>query len=528
MDNCVSTVKELLIKSEIPYTIKFLEQVILSHPDHPSLVCIKDTLEAYGIQSLAMKIGRESIDRIPCPCVVFLSEKGGLFRVITKVSSDSIFYSSDGNRPISMPMESFLEVWTGICLLIEITDTSGEPGIKERIQGRRLTKIFGLSILSLITIIFALSIQESSVASGSGLYLFGFYAILKLMGVLTGGVLLYYEIDRFNPVFKKLCHGGNQKINCDAVLQSKYAKILNGRITLSLLVFTYFFSTLMCLALSGFSSSAAFMVTKLSLIAFPMVILSAYFQGVIIKNWCRLCLIVQVILIFETAISFFGNFHFGVFRLTSFLILIVLTSVPLFIWPKLKSLLLSEKEMNSHKRELNRIKNNPKVFQSLLLKSHKIKTASDTIGISIIQDEARYNVLKVCNPFCGPCGKAHFILEELFERKQINLQIVFVSGTDENDLRRKPINYFLNIAEMGDQKYLRKVLSDWYGSEEREFKSFIKKHGVNENLKNQKQKMKAMNTWCAYQNIEYTPTIFINGYKLPLEYGVDDLVNVLI
>jgi len=35
-----------------------------------------------------------------------------------------------------------------------------------------------------------------------------------------------------------------------------------------------------------------------------------------------------------------------------------------------------------------------------------------------------------------------------------------------------------------------------------------------------------MKAWCEKEGITHTPTIFINGYKLPKEYRIEDLKEI--
>lgn len=50
---------------------------------------------------------------------------------------------------------------------------------------------------------------------------------------------------------------------------------------------------------------------------------------------------------------------------------------------------------------------------------------------------------------------------------------------------------------------------------------------MNGELDQQDNKIQKMRAWCEAEHIMYTPTIFIDGYKLPDQYAVEDLINVL-
>ena len=78
-----------------------------------------------------------------------------------------------------------------------------------------------------------------------------------------------------------------------------------------------------------------------------------------------------------------------------------------------------------------------------------------------------------------------------------------------------------------DKTKTQKALDDWYLAEKKDYESFANKYPMNGELAKQKDKLKAMNDWCKKEKITHTPTIFINGYKLPDEYHLHDLIDVI-
>ena len=62
MDNCTLSTKKLLNLLKVEHTNNYLKDAILSHPDHPSLLTVSDTLDKYNIEKLAVKIEAENFD----------------------------------------------------------------------------------------------------------------------------------------------------------------------------------------------------------------------------------------------------------------------------------------------------------------------------------------------------------------------------------------------------------------------------------------------------------------------------------
>src|SRR5690606_13163181 len=292
---------------------------------------------------------------------------------------------------------------------------------------------------------------DSPYSNGPSSWFLGCFALLKLVGLGMGAMLLWYEVDKYNPTLQSFCSGG-KKVNCDSVLNSKYAKVFNGKLSLGSIGFSYFFGTFFYLLINGFSETSLAPLAFLSFAALPIVALSAFYQGVAIKQWCKFCIAVQAVLLMEGMTAFLGGFHLFGMEFGPLTLLLALLLIPIPLWKWLRPMLEGKKAINLHRRGLKKIKNNPDVFLGLLSKTRKTTKDTNALGITFRNKSAKYNVLKVCNPYCGPCASAHPILDELVKANKINLQILFTATADENDFRAKPVRHFLALDTKGDEK----------------------------------------------------------------------------
>ncbi|QQD11609.1 hypothetical protein [Sphingobacterium sp. UDSM-2020] len=64
-----------------------------------------------------------------------------------------------------------------------------------------------------------------------------------------------------------------------------------------------------------------------------------------------------------------------------------------------------------------KLRYNTSIFNSLLQNINPVTIAIDDLGILIGDEHASIEIIKVCNPFCGPCAKAHPDLEEIVKKK---------------------------------------------------------------------------------------------------------------
>lgn len=530
MDNCVYATKRLLTLLNVKNTKKYLEDSILSHPEHPSLLAVSDTLEKYNVATLAVQINAEKLNDMPLPCIVQVKQRGApLFFVLNKITERDVEYYDDKNKLTKASKEEFLKVWTGICLLAETSEDSKEIDIDKKLFSINFVKGLKTSIavllLSWFVISFLSSEQSAYIMPATYTIL---YTLLKITGLIVGGLLLWFDIDQYNPTLQSFCTGNSEKINCNSVLTSKHSKLFKGALSLSELSFAYFFGTLFFLVISQFTSASLSILGLLSYVTLPVIAISVYYQAAVIKQWCKFCIIILAVLVSEILVSFLGGFYTQNLEIETLPLLLALFLAPLLVWKLAKPLFETEKETYVHKRGLKRIKNNPAVLGGLLQKSRKIETPLDGLGISIKNETAKYHVVKVCNPYCGPCAKAHPILEDFVKKGIINLQVLFTASNDANDIKAKPVSHFLAIDSKGDKKITQKALDDWYLADQKDYDTFANKYPMNGELEMQNHKIETMRAWCDAENITHTPTIFINEHELPKEYSVEDLQEVLV
>ena len=396
---------------------------------------------------MAVKIDGDKLVEMPLPCIIQLEiNRTPLFFVLDNVTEETVSYYNDKNTFVTSSKNEFLEIWTGVCLLVETTTESKEPNIEKKLSEKRFINSLTISACFLLVLWVGYNFTNTESTSNlSSVLIITSYTALKILGLIVGVFLLWFEIDQYNPTLQSFCSGGgaNSKVNCNAVLGSKYAKLFKGNLSLSLLVFSYLFSTLVYLLINQFSASSISILSLFSFISLPLIIVSIYYQAFVIKQWCKFCIIVQIIIITEITLAFFAKFY-NTFYVFEVFILGFLFLIPILGWKLLKPLLENQKEANLHKRGLKKIKNNPNVLEGLLVKSRKIETSTEGLGICIQNKEARYHVVKVCNPYCGPCAKAHPVLESLVNTGKINLQVLFTARSIE-DRMGKPVSHFLAI-----------------------------------------------------------------------------------
>lgn len=503
---------------------------ITAHPDYPGLVSISDMLTRYGVSNIAANFPPDKFIQLPTPFITQL--KGGqqgvdYLTVVTQITDSTChFFDPERHKWSTSSLEVFMKKCTGLVLLTEAEDGAGEQKYEQKIREERIEWIRRYLLVMGLPVMVLLSGIMAFVQNGIGALLPFFLVVATLSGFITTCLLIWYELDQYNPLMQQFCSAG-KKINCSAVLQSDAAKVAG--VSWSAIGLTYFSGELLFLLFSGFIyPGALFILSWLNALALPYVVYSLYYQWKIVKQWCVLCLCVQGILLLQATFLACG----GWYSLSSWntvtpalLVTLVIAFVfPLMMVALLMPLLQKSKGSEKNKVELQRLKHNPQIFDALLLRQKAVLESTDGLGIILGNPHATHKIIKVCNPYCGPCAKAHTPMEELLHNNpDLQIQVIFTAMNNEKDKRMPPVKHLLAIAEAGDEAIIRQALDDWYLSPSKDYDVFASKYSVNGLLEKQGAKIEAMHQWCEKTQISFTPTFFVNGYQLPEIYHVGDL-----
>jgi hypothetical protein len=508
-----------------------INETLLNHPDYPGILSIADSLKQWHIDNVVLKTTEEKLLELPLPFIAHTDNKGFITIIAIKNNYITFKDNNGGGKIIKLPIGDFITNWSGVVLLAEINDHSGEERYKEnrRKELIQLLKIPALLLLAALAITLNSLLLYKIGILNSNLIYYTSIAVLKLIGIVITSLLLWYEVDKANPLLKQICTGG-ATTNCNAILSGKQSKLF-GLISWSEIGFFYFSGSF--LYVLAIQSGSLEIISFLNVISLPYTFFSVYYQWRIAKQWCVLCLGVQALLVSEFLVSAstgqlsyisrlsFTNLIPNSQFLTSFLL-------PVVLWYILKPNLLKAEENKRNKRALMRLKYDTRIFNALLPKQKQIEYSTDGIGITIGNVNAQNTIIKVCNPYCGPCATAHPEIEAILEANpNVKAQIIFTATNKEDDFKAPPVKHLLAIAAQNNEIQTKQALDDWYLAKEKNYEQFALKYPLNGEVDKQAIAVEKMNDWCTKTAITFTPTIFINGYQMPDVYSVKDLKYLL-
>jgi len=169
--------------------------------------------------------------------------------------------------------------------------------------------------------------------------------MFKITGLAASLLLVLGELG--HKIFDRICIK-SEKLDCHAVMFSPAAKLM-GRIPMADLGIIYFSGGIILIGFSvvnPYFFHQIYLLAVLNLLALPYTVFSILYQGFVVKKWCYLCLVVQ--LIFWLEFSQFYKFLFaGVprFYMEDFFPLILSFALTTLIWllfrPSLKKAIQS-------------------------------------------------------------------------------------------------------------------------------------------------------------------------------------------
>jgi uncharacterized membrane protein len=527
--NSIDVTDRLLVLLRIPIGEKEILEKFDHHPNNGTLLCISDVLKDIGIRNKCVRINPQKLPLLKKPFLAEISYDKELnyFTVVKSISNGfCIFYNPRDKKWEKITIDNFIQIWTTVVLI------PASPG-KQLTKGFYLQRMsillsYGLKIAILLLIASVLFLKISQIISnGESVFPSIILIISYVLGAFITLTLINSESLGDNPILNKICYM-NASFNCNNVLTSKASHIFG--ISWSVLGFTYFLGGLVVLLIFGITNRYSNQIlVGLSFLAIPFIIFSIFYQGWVIRQWCILCLLTQLVLVSQIIINFLTIKPFvgPVIRLDE-LYSMAFVYVFIFLTSKLHSNYNNTLQENKkNKKIIADLKFNQELFDKLLVQQRCVEVP-DQLGVQLGNKYAKYTVLKICNPYCDPCVMAHSMLESIVESNQnVKLQILYNVTNEENNILTLPVSHFLAIAEENNEHLLRTALHDWYTSKTRNYKNFAKKYPIGD-LSMQAEKLRKMHDWCKSMKVEdRTPIYFINGYELPDIYSVNDLILLL-
>jgi uncharacterized membrane protein/thiol-disulfide isomerase/thioredoxin len=522
-DNADAVLIELIKLVDPSITPDQIKNELNIHPDYPNLLALNDVLTNFGIESGAYRITKNELTDVPVPFIAHTKKSGTEFLLVTALNAQQVTVTDQTRKNYKLSFDAFADMFNEVVLAVEAPETAPVKSKSSTNFNNAETRFS----LALILLAFALVAGIATHPSVFGNWHTILAALFKTGGVVVSILLLIQSIDGNNPLIQTLC-GGDSKTNCNAILTSKAANVFDG-LSWSEVGFFYFTGTWLALLFGGGNVALLQVLAILNIISLPYTVYSIYYQARVAKQWCIFCCTVQALLWLEfIPLVGFLNAPFHLPDVNSLIGLLICLTLPVAVWLFLKPLLLNTQQSKSLKSQLRRFKYNSELFNSLLKDQPKYAMPAEDWSIVLGNVEAENVITMVSNPYCPPCAKTHNNLDEWLNHNQdIQVRLVFTANNKEEDLRTPVTRHLMALNELPDKNKVKQALHDWYEQKQKDYKAWAKVHPVT--LDETKfYKLDRQQEWCNLAEVTATPTLLVNGYRLPEAYQIQDIKYLLV
>jgi len=492
--------KYLTINENSRFKSEF-DEFYYSHPNYPSLFAVTDSLEALGIDNIAVNFPKERFLDLP---KTFLANFQEGFVLVRKSNSDVRIEKENGEK-LTMSNPSFVEGWNGIILIIESKDIYDDTK-------RNFTSIYGLFVILLLFLV------ASFLYFGISLYqVLG--VLVSLTGISVSVLILQEKFGVPNMVISKFCNG--QDSSCNSVITSRERKITKN-VSFSDVPFIFFSSCLLSLLLDP--KHSVVLIALLSLSSIPVVIYSIWLQKAILRKWCPLCLIISLLMIIQ-GLSLFGLeiisltevLRDGYYYYFSFGAVL---SIWIFVSPQINSKIKSSERLN----DLLRFKRDPNIFKILAKEIFSFEGMENLNGVHIGRDSCNLNIKLFLSPSCGYCHSSYIDACNLVKKfpDKVNLTVFFnINPENKSNPYLKIVQNLVAIQCEGGGQALE-ALNDWH-IEKMEIEDWLQKWGRDEISETVSHEIQKQYDWCLKNEFNYTPVKLFNTFILPKQYELIEL-----
>lgn len=284
-------------------------------------------------------------------------------------------------------------------------------------------------------------------------------------------------------------------------------------------------------ALSGSELSIVFILSLSSIIVIGY---SLYIQIYRLKNICMLCLAVIAVLIANVIATSLFVFWIGAFQLdlelasVFFSILLITT----FAWRKIRPLFIDRKNLEKLSIRFLKMRRDPLVFESYLnrMPFSEANFPQQNDRLHYGNKNAPLQIVIACSPFCVPCSIAHHAIERLSrlypQSFGVSIRFAIPKGINNADQRYIAASDILETANEGN---VEAIVRDWYQSMDldafRKLNPSVDYNSIGK--ENTSMTLQFYEEWTINAKIDGTPTFFINGRRLPKEYGWIELLEIM-
>ncbi len=500
-DNFLYVVSELLKRNGLGRQLERLRIELNSNLNYPSLSSVSDTLEMLEIDHMIGELSMEDMSQISIPFLAQIKDdRSQKFVLASRLTNDRFQLTSGKNRILELELKEFQFLATGLVVLVEPIKNNFIQKVTEIVKSQ-----FALLMCSFF---FLLYISRNADAE------FLIFQFFTSIGFIVSSQIILLENGLEGAMAKKFC--GGEKFDCKNILFSKFARVSRS-LKLSDLLIIYF-SFLIIYPFLTSTDSLNLTSSILSLSAVPFVLYSLIIQQKL-KTWCKLCLLVDLVVLAQVCVVFFDTTHLDI---SKSYVLLPATLVGLIIvsaWFFLKSVIIKSLSHRNIVTDLTKFRRNWYLLKGYLFfkKPHEVPRALDFIMIPGSRN-GMWNVILVLQPSCETCLNVFDMVLRLQKKlgcfKEIKIVFNVKKPTENPDNALSAISIkesFHTSISQGIERFrrLKGQKKDDDLNSQNQTKKLSKEYLTQQEI---------VNSWCKGEDIDKFPTILIDNRALPTIY----------
>lgn len=514
-DNTVSVLQKAISYYGIKVTNNTIKGTLKSSSFYPSFRSICDALTEWKVDHFALKYYPTEIRDLNSPYITHFNNGAGQIAFVTGYENGSVIFYDSYQTKKKIRWDEYVKKISGAIIVLNPDENSGEKDYAKKMQEELLERFLIPTLSGVVALIISL-LLINKVFLRSQQIPWQQYVLLftKFVGIFFSAMLLMKEYEIDMPFAEKLCHI-SKKINCNSVLNDKAAMVF-GPVGWADVGMIYFLGSFLVMLQGNFQAFNGFLVV-VSILSLPYTIFSVWYQGLKLKKWCPFCIMVQVILVAELLIhlSFLPNAGFTPALFTNFVITFLAVGVIQIL------LTMYMRESGKAKftyGKLQKFKKNPDIFRTLLFgqKHNDIKTSEKSLLFGKLDSGLR--ITAFLSPHCSHCGGAYAKIVDLLKSGSVALVNIVLIGVDSKIL--DTLHHLLKNCKEDDAL---SMLDQWYKSDHLERSTFQDNYCLVDAEEVSGDINTENNNLMKDCEVTGTPTFFINGYRLPSQYELDDI-----
>jgi len=363
--------------------------------------------------------------------------------------------------------------------------------------------------------------------------------LLSLAGVFVSGLAVRRSIDKNDPLSARFCDTEGL-FDCDKVLKSlSFSKyIFPGDVGLIYFSGLYLF-LLFCTVTNGNGIALTMMILP-SFLSFAASLASLWYQGRVIKSWCKICLMVVAITWIQAiAVAYYclsnmayTQAHFDAtlhreewIRATALLLISLLLAAT---WLFIKPVIVKAEHAKVLRNRIRTWKRDPGLFIALQQQQPRIDMSLWPGDFILGNPEAPVKVMVAISLYCKGCVGEYKRLEKLlsFSPKNVAVIIRFKHIADKNPGNTLALQYILDkYANAGKSEEKQRILSVWFAR--RNLGECKRELGNTPPARDHGELIRQNERWFSENKILRTPTVFVNGHQLAESYMTTDLIPLM-